>query len=163
VFEIYDKSPENTRAMFGGGRYDNLVGLFGNFKLSGVGFGMGDVTLRNFLETHKLLPDFATGVDIFVSLPHLAVRARAEEVAVQLRGAGFKVMTPLSADGFGNQLKLATKHGARFVVLFGDAELKENKILIKDLLNGQQETIAIADAAAHILNLGKLGQRKSTS
>ena len=150
VFEIYDKSPENTRAMFGGGRYDNLVGLFGNFKLSGVGFGMGDVTLRNFLETHKLLPDFASSIDVFVSLPVLTMRSRAEEVALLLRQAKLKVMTPLAADGFGNQLKLATKHGARFVVLLGDAELKEGKVLVKDLTHGQQETLLIADVASHI-------------
>jgi len=155
VFEIYDKSPENTRAMFGGGRYDNLVGLFGNFKLSGVGFGMGDVTLRNFLETHKLLPQFQSSVDVFVSLPQAEVRARAEEVAQALRAAHLKVMTPLSVDGFGAQLKLATKHGARFVVLFGEAELAVGKVMVKDLLNGQQETVAMADVAQHVISLQK--------
>ncbi|MEK7690938.1 MAG: histidine--tRNA ligase, partial [Bdellovibrionota bacterium] len=69
VFEIYDTSPENRRAMFGGGRYDNLIGLFGNQKLSGVGFGMGDVTLENFLEIHGLKPSLPTGVDVLVTLP----------------------------------------------------------------------------------------------
>ena len=57
VFEVFDNAPENNRAMFGGGRYDNLVGLFvKNAKVSGVGFGMGDVTLENFLVTHGLVP-----------------------------------------------------------------------------------------------------------
>ena len=41
VFEMYDTSPDNRRAMFGGGRYDNLMGIFGKESLSGVGFGMG--------------------------------------------------------------------------------------------------------------------------
>ena len=45
-------------AVLSGGRYDNLVGLFvKNAKISGVGFGFGDVTLENFLVTHKLVPD----------------------------------------------------------------------------------------------------------
>ncbi|MBO7341996.1 MAG: ATP phosphoribosyltransferase regulatory subunit, partial [Clostridia bacterium] len=58
VFEVFDLAPENNRAMFGGGRYDNLVGLFvKNAKISGVGYGMGDVTLENFLVTHGLVPD----------------------------------------------------------------------------------------------------------
>lgn len=138
VFEMYDDSPENRRAMFGGGRYDNLVGLFGNYKLSGVGFGMGDVTLRNFLETHGLMPKLGTGVDFFVTLPRAELRGAAEKVARDLRDHGLSVITPLSVDGFGAQLKLATKHGAAKVVLFGDSELAEGCILVKDLTTGQQ-------------------------
>jgi histidyl-tRNA synthetase len=81
VFEMFDTSPENRRAMFGGGRYDNLVGLFGKEKLSGVGFGMGDVTLRDFLETHGLLPKLPGAVDVFVTLPKEELRGHAEKVA----------------------------------------------------------------------------------
>jgi histidyl-tRNA synthetase len=150
VFEMYDISPENNRAMFGGGRYDNLVGLFGNHKLPGVGFGMGDVVLRHFLETHSLLPNFASSVDVMVSLPKLEVRSHAEKIARELREKGLKVMTPLSVEGFGAQLKLATKHGARYVVLFGDTELAAGKILVKDLLKGEQLELKIETAAHEI-------------
>lgn len=138
VFEMYDVSPENRRAMFGGGRYDNLVGLFGPHKLSGVGFGMGDVTMQDFLETHKLVPDLGSDVDVFVSLPALAQRARAEEIARSLRSKGLRVVTPLEEGGFGAQLKLASKHGAAFAVLFGETELAEGKAVVKDLRAGEQ-------------------------
>lgn len=144
VFEMYDTSPENRRAMFGGGRYDNLVGLFGNSKLSGVGLGWGDVTLRNFLETHGLLPKLGAGIDVFVSLPKLEVRATAEKLARELRSIGMKVITPLSADGFGAQLKLASKHGARFAVLFGESELAEGKAVLKDMIAGTQSVVALS-------------------
>ena len=147
VFEIYDASPENRRAMFGGGRYDNLVGLFGNHKLSGVGFGMGDVTLRHFLEVHKLLPEFPPAIDVFVTLPKMEFRRHAEEIAGQLRMEGLRVMTPLSVEGFGAQLKMASKHGAGFAVLLGDAELAENKVALKDLKKGTQETVRISELA----------------
>jgi len=56
VFEVFDTNPENKRALFGGGRYDNLLEMFGVEPLPTVGFGMGDVTMRDFLETHNLLP-----------------------------------------------------------------------------------------------------------
>ncbi len=153
VFEMYDHSPENRRAMFGGGRYDNLLALFGNFKLSGVGFGMGDVTLRNFLETHQLLPSFGTGIDVFVSLPRQELRSKAEETARGLRAQNLRVMTPLSAEGFGAQLKLATKHGARFAVLFGDSELSEGKALVKDLSSGSQTSVPFEAIPTHIQGL----------
>ena len=150
VFEMYDNSPENRRAMFGGGRYDNLVGLFGNHKLSGVGFGMGDVTLRNFLETHALLPKFESTVDCFVSLPKAELRGAAEKLARELRAKGLKTITPLSVDGFGAQLKLASKHGARFAVLFGDSEFKEGKALLKDLASGEQTAHELARLADEV-------------
>lgn len=57
VFEIFDTNPENSRALAGGGRYDNLLELFGVEPVPAVGFAMGDIALRDFLETHKLLPN----------------------------------------------------------------------------------------------------------
>lgn len=145
VFEMFDTSPENRRAMFGGGRYDNLVGLFGKDKLSGVGFGMGDVTLRDFLETHGLLPVMPSAIDVYVSLPKAELRGKAEEIAGDLRAAGLRVITPLEVAGFGVQLKQAVKHGARFAVLFGDAELAQGKVIVKDLAKNSQTEVAFAD------------------
>ena len=145
VFEIFDVSPENRRAMFGGGRYDNLVGMFGGAELSGVGFGMGDVTLRHFLEVHGLLPAFGTFCDVFVSLPKPELLATTQKVAGVLRGAGLRVMTALEPSGFGAQLKLAAKHQARFVVLLGDDELARGEVAIKDLTTGSQECIKLVD------------------
>ena len=54
VFEVFDTDSKNNRSLFGGGRYDNLLEIFGVETSPSVGFGMGDVTVRDFLETHKL-------------------------------------------------------------------------------------------------------------
>lgn len=54
VFEVFDVNPENRRSLFGGGRYDNLLEIFGVEPVPCVGFGMGDITIRDFLETHNL-------------------------------------------------------------------------------------------------------------
>lgn len=56
VFEFYDTNPANSRSILGGGRYDNLMELFDTEALPAVGFGWGDITTRDFLETHGLLP-----------------------------------------------------------------------------------------------------------
>ncbi|MGK5083032.1 histidine--tRNA ligase [Bdellovibrionota bacterium FG-1] len=150
VFEIYDVSPENRRALFGGGRYDDLLGLFGKTKLPGVGFGMGDVGLQNFLEVHGLLPQFPATIDVFVSLPQVELRAHAERIARELRSHGLRVITPLEVGGFGAQLKLASKQGARFAILFGESELAEGKVLVKDLLKGEQAAVAIAAVTQYV-------------
>ena len=54
VFEFFDSNPENPRSILGGGRYDNLMELFDAEQLPAVGFGAGDVTIKDFLETHSL-------------------------------------------------------------------------------------------------------------
>lgn len=56
VFEIFDTNKDNGRALAGGGRYDNLLEIFEVEPIPAVGFGMGDITIRDFLETHKLGP-----------------------------------------------------------------------------------------------------------
>ena len=67
MFEIYDVNPKNPRALFGGGRYDDLVGIFGVEKVSGIGFGWGDVTTRDFLETYGLLPEYHPPLQLYIA------------------------------------------------------------------------------------------------
>ena len=66
VFELFDNSPENNRALFGGGRYDGLVGLFGVEPIATVGVGMGATTMEQFLEVHGLLPKLASKTDVYI-------------------------------------------------------------------------------------------------
>lgn len=159
VFEIYDNSPENHRAMFGGGRYDNLVGLFSKHPekdaLSGVGFGMGDVSLQNFLETHQLIPQLGSEIDVFISLPHEKYFEPARKLAGVLRQKGLRVILPLQVSGFGAQLKLAAKHSASVAVLFGDDEWARHEVLIKDLERGEQKTILWASADQELMKYFK--------
>jgi histidyl-tRNA synthetase len=151
VFELYDVSPENRRAMFGGGRYDNLVGIFGvKPALSGVGFGMGDVTLENFLETHGLKPPLSRGLDAFVSIPSQAFRAEASRLAAELRKAGLTVATALEVSGFGAQLKQASKLGAARAILFGDAEWAKGEVLVKELGTGEQRSLLVRELVSSL-------------
>ena len=156
VFEIYDVSPTNHRAMFGGGRYDNLMGIFGKEALSGVGFGMGDVSLQNFLETHHLVPTLPSEIDVMVTLPHLDFLPQSEALTRELRNHGLRVMTPLGVGSFGAQLKLANKHEAKFAILFGGSEMKEEKVILKKLSTGVQTALPLKECADFILNDLKL-------
>jgi histidyl-tRNA synthetase len=155
VFEIYDTSPENRRAMFGGGRYDNLMGIFGKEALSGVGFGMGDVSLQNFLEVHALVPKFQSEIDVMITLPKPEFRSLGHEFAKGLRQEGFHVITPLAVGGFGAQLKLASKHESKVAVLFGDDEFARGEVLLKNLITGEQAAVKKESAVAEISKILK--------
>jgi histidyl-tRNA synthetase len=66
VFEVFDTNPANNRSLFGGGRYSNLASLFTPQQIPGIGFGMGDVTIHDFLDTHGLLPQSQSEFDVAV-------------------------------------------------------------------------------------------------
>lgn len=91
VFEIFDTSPENNRSLFGGGRYDNLLELFSDDRVPAVGFGMGDVTIRDFLETHGLLPELSSTTSIMVCVVDEASQHGAQILAGTLREGGINV------------------------------------------------------------------------
>ncbi len=140
VFEVFDEAPENNRAMFGGGRYDNLVGLFAkNTKVSGVGYGMGDVTLENFLETHGLIPDlYAAETKVLVTRFEDVPYEKYVELAASLRTAGITASVYLGAKKFGKQIDYAAKENCSHVVIMGAGELESGKVKVKDLVTREE-------------------------
>lgn len=143
VFEVFDTHPDNNRSMLGGGRYDGLVGLFGVKPVSGVGFGLGDVTMMNFLELHGLLPDLPPETDIYVVLVgDVAETARGPINA--LRSVGLNVAVDLSGRKIGDQIRTADKKGVPRVLVIGEDELKSGKFTLKDLRTGKEQKLAVA-------------------
>jgi histidyl-tRNA synthetase len=138
VFEVFDVDPENNRAMFGGGRYDGLVGLFGVEPVPTVGFGMGDVTLVNFFESHKLMPKLNPETDVYVVLIG-DVYEQAQKPITELREMGLKLAVDASGRKADKQLKSAIKSGVHYVLFIGEKELKEEQYPIKNLQSGVEE------------------------
>ena len=150
VFEVFDLAPENNRAMFGGGRYDNLVGLFvKNAKISGVGYGMGDVTLENFLVTHNLIPDLddeGTKVLItrFDDVPYEAYT----KLVSSLQEAGVRSALYLGQKKFGKQIDYAVKGNYSHVVIMGGNELAGGIVKVKNLATREETEVATDQLAA---------------
>ena len=127
IFEIYDVSGENNRAMLGGGRYDNLTEMFGGEAISGIGFGMGDVTMRDFLETHNLLTANNTAPDLMVIPMNPEQNLTAQKIAMQFREtAGLSVATDISTKKLGKKIGDASEKLVNYVLVVGENEIKEN-------------------------------------
>jgi histidyl-tRNA synthetase len=134
VFEVFDKNPENRRALCGGGAYANLLKIFNENPVPGVGFGLGDVTLTDFLVTHKLLPDFTKNeVDLYLTYQSENAVAKSFELSTQIRSLGYKVLNSLGPVKFKKVFSSAEKNGARFVALLGDNELEGEFLLVKNI------------------------------
>ena len=153
-FVLFDASSvqdaaQSIRAMFGGGRYDNLVGLFvKNAKISGVGYGMGDVTLENFLVTHNLMPDpSADAVKVLVTrfddVPYEAYLSLVSD----LHRAGIPATLFLGSKKYGKQLEYALKGGFTHVITMGGDELSRGVLHLKNL-STREELELPATAAA---------------
>ncbi len=140
IFEIFDNNPENRRSVFGGGRYDDLLSLFGGDKVSAFGFGAGDVVSRDLLTTYgKLIkPEESYPADIYICLLNKEVADYGQEVAQTLRSKGIKVSIDYSFRKIGDQIKNADKVHIPYVICIGDDEVKTGKLKLKNLKTGEE-------------------------
>ena len=153
VFEVFDNAPENNRAMFGGGRYDNLVGLFvNNAKVSGVGYGMGDVTLENFLNTHKLIPDELVERKILITRFNDVSYENYMAVSDKLYDAGITSSIYLGTKKFGKQIDYAVKEKYSHVLIMGASELEAGEVKIKDLATREETVVALNELEKYFQN-----------
>ncbi len=153
VFEMYDLSPENRRALFGGGRYDNLVGLFSKERVSGVGLGMGDVTVADFLQTHNLLPKLNPAASVHVALFDENSRLSTSHLANILRSAGIRTSMQIESARLGKQFKWANSKQIPVVVLQGPDEKAQGTVLIKEMASHNQRVVKEADLVSAIHQL----------
>ncbi len=125
VFEIFDIG-KGMRAVAGGGRYDQLVGLIGGVDMAACGFAMGDMVIADLIrETEVPASRLAEAqresarVDAHLVLADPAREAEAAALAQNLRRAGFRVLTPLAPTKVGKQFQMAEQSGARYAIVIG--------------------------------------------
>lgn len=140
VFEVFDTDPENSRSLFGGGRYDDLLAIFDEEPVTAFGFGAGDVTLKNFLDSRGLLPLYPGTVDIAVLPIEAPLNDEASELAREIRAIGLKVSVDFSPRKLGDKIKAADKHGAKYIIAFGEDEAASKTYKLKDLKTGEEKS-----------------------
>ena len=146
VFEIFDTNPANPRALFGGGRFDKLVALFGGDPIPAVGFGMGDVTLADFLETHGIaLRTDAGKPQLYLGTPSVSDIPAAQAFADTLRKEGGRVFVNLSDRGLGDQIKDAVKRGIPLFIAYGADEAADQTVRMKILATGEEQGLPISE------------------
>ena len=141
VFEMFDTDPENNRSMMGGGRYNGLVGLFGVEPVPTVGFGWGDVTLTNFLESHGLMNKPKPETDIYLILVG-EVYNQSQKLIKSLRDEGLRVSVDATDRKISSKIKSALKKDIRYAMFIGQDELNENIYKFKDLITENEQSLS---------------------
>jgi len=148
IFEVFDTDPENNRSMFGGGRYDELISLFSNDQVTACGFGMGDVTLRLFLESRGLPVGKKKGTKIYLCVLKDTEYSKVFEIAKMIREQGFDVEVDMSKRKVGDQISLANKKNATHVICIGSDEIESKNFAVKKLETGKENKGFIENIAS---------------
>ncbi len=145
VFEVYDTGTKNTRSIFGGGRYDDLLSLFSDERISGMGFGLGVFMLSLFLDTYKLIPQDIREMDysdtIYIAGINKNVSAYALEIAQMIRKEDFACIVDYRFSNLKNQLKKANELGNMITLIIGPNEMEKNKVTIRNMISEEQNTV----------------------
>jgi histidyl-tRNA synthetase len=150
VFEIYDKGGDNIRAIFGGGRFDELLKMFNKESIPAVGFGMGDVVIKDILETYKLLPEIKPASQLHICVMDDKSIGYAQDLAQKIRENRINVSVDYSGKKIGDQFKYADKNKIPFVIVIGENEVNTGKLKIKELSSGT-ETEVTEDTISSII------------
>lgn len=126
-------------AIGGGGRYDTLVENLGGASTPAVGFGMGLNRVVLLLEDMK--EKLKSYVDVYFLITNDEGYIKSLDVIKKLRENGYKIEQDLSEKSFRAQLKYADKIKARYVIILGEDEIKNNKCILRNMENGSQKEI----------------------
>lgn len=140
VFEAFDSEGE-LRALFGGGRYDELVGTFGDREVPAVGFAFGYSPTIELLKKEDRYPLKEVETDVYVLSVSESVRDVALDYATKLRDEGLSVETDLAERGFGSQLGYADDVNAKRVLIVGERDLENDEVTMKHMESGEEESL----------------------
>lgn len=148
VFEVFDTNPENPRALFGGGRYDELVTLFGGDPIPAIGFAFGDVTFIDFLTTHNLLPSAQSAPNVHILIENLDDTEQARVFQdTYLKEVSSTI--GITGKSVGDQIKEADRRGTPYVLFF-TKDFASSPLTIKELSSGEQQDLSASDVSAYL-------------
>jgi histidyl-tRNA synthetase len=139
IFELFDLHPDNRKALFGGGRYNGLAGIFGAATFPAVGFAPGDETTRLFLESWNLVPStLQIRTASYLPLLDATLEVDILKLAAKLRQDGKSVIVGTEPQGLGKALDYANKQQLAEVVILGTSELERGVYVVKNLQSSEQ-------------------------
>lgn len=150
VFEVFDTNKENMRSLFGGGRYDDLVGSFVSQSIPAFGFGMGDVTIRDFLLTHDLMPILTSTTQLYICVVADTDMREVYKLGDTFRASDLNVTVDISGKKLADQLKSLDKRKIPYVLTVGAEELKNQNFTIRNTKTREEKTGSVEELIVFI-------------
>lgn len=153
VFEFWDSSTGAQNAVGGGGRYDQLIERLGGKPTPGVGFAGGIERIIWHMQEAGVAAPYKDQVDVFVAQLGPEAKKKCLTLVSQLRDLGVHALGALGEASLRSQMRLADRFQARYTLLLGQLEVKENTIILRDMRAGSQKQIPYAKAIAEVMRL----------
>lgn len=149
VFEVFDTHPDNNRALFGGGRYDGLVGVFGAEPIAAVGMAPGGTMMENFLSVRNLLPKPSSTSAVYIVVIDGAFDA-ANQLAKKLRDAGINTEVDITTRKLDKQIKTAAKKNIPAVIFVGQNDDASGQYSYKNIETQAEEKLSVDDIISRL-------------
>ena len=135
--------PDLAGSLGGGGRYDNLVGMFSGQDVPACGFSLGLERIIVVMTEREMFPATLVSAPADVMVTIWSEESINDSIALctELRGCGLRVDLYPEADKLGKQFKYASSRGIPFVAIIGDDERKRSEVSIKDMTTGEQKSL----------------------
>ena len=150
VMEFYADGKNGALALGGGGRYDNLVKLYGGPKTMSVGFSLGLDRIMEALAKKDDLPEKKTGTDVFIVVLGEKAKLKSMGLFKALMAEDISVVIVPDKDSLRSQLKAADSAGATYAVIIGQREAQGNQAILRDMSSGKQETLGLPELPEHL-------------
>lgn len=144
IYEVVDENYPSS-SLGGGGRYDNLIGLFTGRNIPAVGFAFGFDRIFEAMESLSLLPNIKTKTQVLVTIFSYDLLEKSIETTQFLRKNNINTELYLNPeDKLEKQLKYADKKQIPYVVIIGEEETKNNVFRLKNMKTGEQKKLTIS-------------------
>ena len=149
VYETVLLDHPEVGSICSGGRYDDLAGYYTNKSLPGVGISIGLTRLFYILQEQNMISDavLTAPADVLI-LPMTEELSPAISFATALRDAGVRAQLHCEKKKFKQKLSYADKLSIPYAAFLGEDEIQQNKVTVKDLTTGQQQTVTAGEAVA---------------
>lgn len=154
VFEFVAEGLGSQDTVCGGGRYNNLIESLGGKPTSAVGFGMGLERLLLTVEACGNKIENNEIPDVFVI--NAGQKIRSIKLANELRNNGISALTEYGEKSIKSQMKYANKIGAKHVIVLGDNEIESNRVVIKNMANGESVEVSLDQVTDEMIKLALL-------
>ncbi len=143
VFEFQSSYLGSQDSFGGGGRYDGLVEQLGGKATPAVGFALGVERLILILEQINAFNELYETTDFYIVTHGEEAIALSLHISDLLRSKGYAVVNELNRRSMKAQMREANRLQSKYVVIIGEDEVKNNKVLLKDLGNGEQKELTV--------------------
>jgi histidyl-tRNA synthetase len=150
VFEVITKGFEDYGSIAGGGRYDEIIELYGGPPTYATGVSFGVDRLTPILEEKGVFVNMTLSAKVYIAPVNKKVIYEAVKIAQMLRAENISSLVDMMGRKLGKQFEYADKKGIPKVVIVGERELAKGAVMVRDMKTGEQEEVRLDDLVSFL-------------